>query len=137
MPAKWHGAGSTWHRWTSALMTGPDRNLIWSGIIAADCKPRSCSFPLRALPVEQALESRHLNTHGTAPTIGVDVTQQFKPGQTVQLRRSWTNRSAAEGDYKIVQRLPDTDAGSELQYRIKSVREAHERVVKESDLRKV
>jgi hypothetical protein len=63
------------------------------------------------------------------------MTYQFKSGQTVHLRRSLTHRSAADGDYKIIRGLPD-DSGGELQYRIKSVREPHERVVKESDLEK-
>jgi hypothetical protein len=46
--------------------------------------------------------------------------------------RGFPHRSAAEGDYKIVRQLPDD--GGELQYRVKSVREPHERVVKESEL---
>jgi hypothetical protein len=58
----------------------------------------------------------------------------FRPGQTVRLARGFPNRSAAEGDYKIVSQLPDE--GGELQYRVKSVREPHERVVKESELTK-
>lgn len=62
--------------------------------------------------------------------------QQFNPGQTVLLRRSLTNRSAAGGEYKILQRLPESEASGELQYRIKSSREPHERVVKQSDLEK-
>ena len=36
------------------------------------------------------------------------------------------------GDYQIVRQLPDS--AGEFHYRIKSSREAHERVVKESDL---
>ena len=58
----------------------------------------------------------------------------FRPGQTVRLSRGFPHRSAAEGDYKIVRELPDD--GGELQYRVKSVREPHERVVKESELTK-
>jgi hypothetical protein len=65
------------------------------------------------------------------------MTQQFKSGQTVHLRRSLIHRAAADGDYKIVRRLPDSDGGGDVQYRIKSVREPHERVVKESDLERV
>ncbi|HVY56816.1 MAG TPA: hypothetical protein VHA77_03110 [Xanthobacteraceae bacterium] len=60
---------------------------------------------------------------------------QFRSGQTVRLCRGIANRSAAAGEYKIVRQLPDV--GGELQYRIKSVREPHERVVKESDLEKI
>jgi hypothetical protein len=58
---------------------------------------------------------------------------QFRAGQTVRLVRS-PLRAAAEGEFKVVRPLPDD--GGETQYRIKSVREPHERVVKESDLRR-
>jgi hypothetical protein len=60
---------------------------------------------------------------------------RYRPGQTVRLTRSFPNKAAAEGDYKIVRQLPDN--GGELQYRVKSVREPHERVVKESELAKI
>jgi hypothetical protein len=70
-----------------------------------------------------------------APTNGADMTSQFRSGQTVRLSRGPPYKSAADGDYKIVRQLPDN--GGEQQYRIKSVREPHERVVKESDLEKV
>jgi hypothetical protein len=66
---------------------------------------------------------------------GADMTPQFRSGQTVRLSRGLPYKSAADGDYKIVRQLPDN--GGEQQYRIKSVREPHERVVKESDLEKV
>ena len=58
-------------------------------------------------------------------------THKFKVGQTVQLIPS-ISRSAAGGHYQIVSLRPAEDAG--LQYRIKSLSEAHERVVSESDL---
>ena len=61
--------------------------------------------------------------------------RNFRPGQTVRLIRGFPYRAAAEGDYKIVCQLPES--GGELQYRVKSVREPHERVVKESDLAKM
>ena len=61
------------------------------------------------------------------------MSHQFRAGQTVHLLRS-SLRTAAGGEFKVVRRLPD-DGGGEAQYRIKSVREPHERVVKESDLR--
>jgi hypothetical protein len=41
-------------------------------------------------------------------------------------------RSAAGGDYKVLRELPES--GGEVQYRIKSGRETHERIVNESDL---
>lgn len=63
------------------------------------------------------------------------MTSQFRSGQTVRLSRGLAYRSAADGEYKIVRPLPEN--GGEQQYRIKSLREPHERVVKESDLEKV
>jgi hypothetical protein len=63
------------------------------------------------------------------------MTTQFRSGQTVRLTRGLVHKSAADGEYKIVRQLPEN--GGEQQYRIKSVREPHERVVKESDLEKV
>jgi hypothetical protein len=53
----------------------------------------------------------------------------------VRLSRNLPAKTGAGGDYKIVRQLPDS--GGELQYRIKSEREPHERVVKESDLEKI
>ncbi len=63
-----------------------------------------------------------------------DDEHHFRMGQKVQLQRGFPYRSAADGDYEIVSRLPNSDG--ECQYRIKSLREPHERVVKESELRK-
>jgi hypothetical protein len=63
------------------------------------------------------------------------MTTQFRSGQTVRLSRSLLHRSPAAGEYKIIRLLPDD--GGEQQYRVKSVREPHERVVKESDLEKI
>jgi hypothetical protein len=62
------------------------------------------------------------------------MTPKFSCGQTVRLSRGLRYRSAADGEYKVIQQLPDNDG--ELQYRVKSVREPHERVVKESDMEK-
>ena len=59
------------------------------------------------------------------------MTSRFRSGQTVRLVRN-LSRAAVEGEFKIVRQLPDN--GGETQYRIKSVREPHDRVVKESDL---
>jgi len=63
------------------------------------------------------------------------MTRNLRPGQTVRLSRSFPYKAAAEGDYKVVCQLPDN--GGEPQYRVKSVREPHERVVKESELAKI
>jgi hypothetical protein len=59
------------------------------------------------------------------------MSHRFRSGQTVRLVRS-PLRSAADGEFKVVRPLPDE--GGETHYRIKSAREPHERVVKESDL---
>jgi hypothetical protein len=56
---------------------------------------------------------------------------RFKVGQTVDLIPS-TFRSAARGTYQIVSLRPIE--GDDTQYRIKSMSEAHERVVSECDL---
>ncbi len=63
------------------------------------------------------------------------MTQRFRSGQTVRLCRGFPHKSAAEGEYKVVRQLPD--GGGEVQYRIKSLREPHDRVVKESELERV
>lgn len=60
-----------------------------------------------------------------------DMAHQFQSGQLVRICRS-IRYEAAEGDYEIVRQLPDE--GGELRYRVKSRREPHERVVKETDL---
>jgi hypothetical protein len=67
--------------------------------------------------------------------MGAEMTPQFQIGQTVRLVRGLPYRNAADGDYRIVRQLPDN--GGEPQYRIKSDREPHERVVKEANLIKV
>jgi hypothetical protein len=65
----------------------------------------------------------------------LEMTHRYKSGQTVRLHRNMISRSAPDGEYKIVRQLPE-NAG-EPQYTIKSMRESHERVVKESELEKV
>ena len=57
---------------------------------------------------------------------------RFRIGQKVQLTRGSLNRSAAAGEYQIVRRLPYENG--EYLYRVKSSREDHERVVKESEI---
>jgi hypothetical protein len=57
---------------------------------------------------------------------------KFKIGQTVRYAAPFSLSAAA--DYKITLLLPTQD--NELQYRIKSANEPHERVAKESQLRR-
>ena len=57
---------------------------------------------------------------------------KFKIGQTVRYRAPFGHVAAA--DYKVTQLLPAED--DELQYRIKSADEPHERVARESQLRR-
>jgi hypothetical protein len=59
---------------------------------------------------------------------------QFKPGQVVRVRRR-VDRTMAEGDYEVIRPLPNN--GGEQQYRVKSIREPHERVVNESDIERI
>jgi hypothetical protein len=56
----------------------------------------------------------------------------FRAGQTVRLVRGYLHRNAAEGVYEVVRQVPFGEG--DYQYRIKSKREQHERVVKEREL---
>lgn len=62
------------------------------------------------------------------------MTHRFRSGQAVRLNRRYPYRSAADVVYRVVRQLPDN--GGDLQYRIKSASEPHERVVTESDLQR-
>ena len=58
---------------------------------------------------------------------------RYAVGQTVHLRPTRYDRAATpEGSYRITRLMPEEQG--DHQYRIKSVRDAHERVVKESQL---
>ena len=58
---------------------------------------------------------------------------KFNVGQTVFLASS-LNLNIPGGAYVVTKKLPEHDG--EFEYRIKSVNEPHERVVRESQLRK-
>jgi hypothetical protein len=60
------------------------------------------------------------------------MTHRFSPGQSVRLSRGYPYRDAAEGSYQVILQLPQSDG--DYQYRIKSAREPHERVVREREL---
>ena len=60
---------------------------------------------------------------------------KFKIGQSVQFTSGPFGRGAATGIYKVTQLLPPE--GDEYQYPIKSAREPHERVAKESQMARV
>ena len=55
---------------------------------------------------------------------------KYGVGQLVRFNRGL--RSAADGDYEVCGQLPDS--AGELQYRIRSRNEMHERVASESEL---
>jgi hypothetical protein len=57
---------------------------------------------------------------------------KFKIGQTVLYTSGPYGRGGSGSVYKVTQLLPQE--GDDLQYRIKSASEPHERVVKESQL---
>ena len=59
---------------------------------------------------------------------------KFRHGQRVTLAESALRHDAARGAYIITKRLPERDG--EFNYRIKSVSESHERVARESELRR-
>jgi len=58
--------------------------------------------------------------------------QGFRAGQKVTFVVSFPIRSAAGGGYVVTRQLPQRDG--EFEYRIKSISEPHERVVRESEL---
>jgi hypothetical protein len=60
------------------------------------------------------------------------MTHRFRTGQSVRFCRGFPYRDAADGSYQVIRQLPYSDG--DYQYRIKSSRELHERVVKESEL---
>lgn len=60
------------------------------------------------------------------------VSHKFHAGQRVRLNRGYPYRNAADGSYEVTRQLPYGEG--DYQYRIKSAREQHERVAKESDL---
>jgi hypothetical protein len=57
---------------------------------------------------------------------------KFRIGQLVQLAPAIA-RNAPAGAYEVTKQLPESHG--EFEYRIKNVREPHERVAKESELR--
>ena len=60
--------------------------------------------------------------------------QKFVVGQIVDLTAS-TLRQAATGAYEIRKLMPAPDGGTDnLCYRVKSIDETHERVVRESEI---
>jgi hypothetical protein len=58
--------------------------------------------------------------------------ERFRAGQLVRLCRSHY-RTNSPGEYKILHALP-SERGGELEYRVKSLLEPYERVVKESEI---
>ena len=61
---------------------------------------------------------------------------QFRPGQRVRVTSGLTGRAPAGGSYKILDRLPADQSGSNF-YRIRSDVEQHDRVVAETQLASV
>jgi hypothetical protein len=59
---------------------------------------------------------------------------KFRSGQVVRLCRS-PYRPFAASEYRIIRSMPADD--KEKQYRVKSLHEPYERVVKESEIEKV
>lgn len=58
--------------------------------------------------------------------------EKFRPGQVVRLCRS-NNRMNSTAEYKVVRSLP-VERGGEIEYRVKSLLEPYERVVRESEI---
>ena len=62
------------------------------------------------------------------------LSHKFRIGQLVQLAPA-ISRNVPGGSYEITKKLPESRG--EFEYRIKSVNELHERVVRESELQAV
>jgi hypothetical protein len=62
------------------------------------------------------------------------MSEKFRPGQVVRLCRSHYRTNTA-GDYKMVCALPSEGRG-EPEYRVKSLLEPYERVVRENEIEK-
>jgi hypothetical protein len=60
-------------------------------------------------------------------------THKFHVGEIVHLSPA-VSRNVPGGSYQVVKQLPAS--GGEFEYRIKSMNEPHERVARESELRK-
>ena len=60
---------------------------------------------------------------------------KFHIGEIVQLSSS-IRFLASGGVYEVTKRLPKSESAGEYQYRVKSINEPHERVVRESELSK-
>jgi hypothetical protein len=58
---------------------------------------------------------------------------KFRTGQFVQLSPA-ASRNASGGVYVVTKQLPES--AGEYEYRIKSINEPHERLVRESELRR-
>jgi hypothetical protein len=59
----------------------------------------------------------------------------FALGQVLEFNPGKFDGTAARGTYTVVRLLPND--GSDREYRVKNVRDGHERVVRESQLRRL
>jgi hypothetical protein len=64
-----------------------------------------------------------------------DVSYKFRIGQTVNYQPAARGQDAPHSTYQITGFLPQREDG-EFEYRIRNLDEGHERVAKESELRK-
>jgi hypothetical protein len=73
-----------------------------------------------------------MRTLGQPPTSTHTAVHKFKLGRSVFLQPTIFNRDAARGAFEVIKQLPERDG--QFEYRIKSSREPHERVVREGQL---
>jgi hypothetical protein len=98
----------------------------------ADCvriRRRASRSPPLALP---PLRSPVDECRGGAGMRETSMSHRFRAGEQVRFTRGYPYRDADAGPYEIVRQLPHGEG--DYQYRIKSAREQHERVVKEGEL---
>jgi hypothetical protein len=93
--------------------------------------PSSASISMK-MRVKKCLGS-HAQSGPKGPRGEEPMPHKFKVGDIVSVQPAMS-RNIPGGVYEVTQRLPET--GGEFHYRIKSVNEPHERVVRESELTK-
>jgi hypothetical protein len=103
-------------------LQGPDNERIGPVEITAWCK----AHPTADRPIDPKAPSAKSESRPEMAT------HKFKLRQTVFLQPTIFNRDFAGGAYEVTKQLPERRG--QFEYRIKSSREPHERVVRESEL---
>jgi hypothetical protein len=80
------------------------------------------------------MRAQDKETRLTIACKSLPMTYKFSVGQMVDRDRDHMSRKEMDGPYEVLRHLPLEDAHDEPSYRIRSLKDRHERVVKESTL---